>query len=279
MKNIRRKIQMINVFYAGNKRIFDMILVSTLSMAKTASEPLCIYIVTMDLSEQNPKYVPISEEQVEFLDGLVKQYNKESKVIRKDVTDIYKTHIFESKNNLDRFTPYALLRIFADYYDFPDKIIYLDIDTVINNDIAELFNQDIENYEVGVVRDVFILGQKLHKTYFNSGMLLMNMKKIKETGHLQKTRDLCKVRKMIFLDQDALNYSVTYKKMLDRKFNSIHVPHHDYSKVVVHHMCDCRHHIFFRYKSKDFDTVKKYMPYYAPLIDEVLELKKQTDLL
>ena len=108
-------------------------------------------------------------------------------------------------------------------------------------------------------------------------MLLMNMKKIKETGYLQKARNLCKTKKMTFLDQDALNFTVTYKKMLDRKYNSIHVPQKKYDKVVVHHMCDCRHHLVFRYKSKDFNAVKKYMPYYAPLIDEVIELKKESD--
>lgn len=271
---------MVNVFYAGNKRVFDMIMISSLSMAKTASEPLSIYLVTMDLSDEKDIYIPINEDQTHFLEDVIKQYNPENKVIRMDVTEIYKKYRFDnSPNNVDRFTPYALLRIFADYYDFPDKIIYLDVDTVINNDIAELYNQDIEDYEIGAVRDVFIFGLKLHKTYFNSGMLLMNMKKIKETRYLEKTRNLCNSKKMIFLDQDALNYSVTYKKMLDRKFNSIHVPKRRYDKVVVHHMCDCRHHLVFRYKSKDFKAVKKYMPFYTPLIDEVIELKKQSDLL
>jgi len=270
---------MVNVFYAGNKKVFDMILISSYSMSKHSSEPITVYILTMDLSDENPKYVPINVAQAEFLEDLIKQNNRENRVVLMDVTSIYKEHRFDSPNNVDRFTPYALLRIFADYYDFPDKIIYLDVDTVINNDIAELYNQDIEGYEVGVVRDVFILGQKLNKTYFNSGMLLMNMPKIRETGYLEKTRKLCQTKKMLFLDQHALNYSVTHKKLLDRKFNSIHVPKKRYDKVVVHHMCDCRAYGFIRYKSKDFDKVKKFMPYYAPLIDEVIEIKKQADLL
>lgn len=270
---------MVNVFYAGNKKVFDMIMISAYSMSKHASEPLNIYIVTMDLSDENPKYVPISKAQAQFLEDLIKQNNPENRVTLMDVTGIYKQYRFDSPNNVDRFTPYALLRIFADYYDFPDKIIYLDVDTVINNDIAELYNQDIEDYEIGCVRDVFIFGQKLNKTYFNSGMILMNMKKIRETGYLEKTRKLCQDKKMLFLDQDALNYSVTHKKMLDRKFNSIHVPKKRYDKVVVHHMCDCRAYLVFRYKSRDFDKVKKHMPFYRPLIDEIIEIKKQSDLL
>lgn len=231
----------------------------------------------MDLSDENPKYVPISTAQANFLEELIKQQNPENKVTLMDVTETYKKYRFDSPNNVDRFTPYALLRIFADYYDFPDKIIYLDVDTVINNDIAELYNQDIEDYEIGCVRDVFIFGQKLNKTYFNSGMLLMNMKKIKETGYLEKTRKLCQDKKMLFLDQTALNLSVTSKKMLDRKFNSIHVPKKRYQDVVVHHMCDCRAYLVKRYKSHDFKMVKKHMPFYKPLIEEIEEIKKTSD--
>ena len=105
----------------------------------------------------------------------------------------------------------------------------------------------------------------------------MNMKKIKETGMLNKTREFVRTKKATFLDQDALNYTVTHKKMLDRKFNSIHVPHRRYDKVVVHHMCDCRAWLVIRYKSKDFNKVKKYMPYYIPLLDEIMEYKKVSD--
>lgn len=270
---------MINVFYAGNKKVFDMIMISAYSMAKTASEPICIYICTMDLSDENPKYIPIKQEQANFLQNLIQKFNPENRVVLMDVTQIYKTHRFDSPNNVDRFTPYALLRIFADYYDLPEKIIYLDVDTVINNDIAELYNIDIKDYEVGVVRDVFIFGQQLKKTYFNSGMMLMNMKKIKETGYLEKTRQLCQTKKMLFLDQTALNHAVTFKKMLDRKFNSIHVPHKRYDKVVVHHMCDCRAYLIKRYKSNNFEMVKKHMPYYKPLIEEIEEIKKESDKL
>ena len=271
---------MINVFYAGNKKVFDMIMISALSMAKTASEPISVYVVTMDLSDENPKYIPITDAQVEFLDKLIKKYNDNNMAIKMDVTKTFKENRVKPINNIDHFTPYTLLRLYADIYpNFPDKIIYLDVDTVINNDIAELYNQDIDGYELGVVRDVFIFGLKLHKTYFNAGMLLINVPKCREVGLFKKARQLLETKKLSFFDQDALNYSVTYKKMLDRKFDSIHVPKKRYDKVVVHHMCDCRHHLVFRYKSKDFNAVKKYMPYYTPLIDEIIEIKKESDKL
>ena len=124
---------MVNVFYSGNKKVFDMIMISSLSMAKKSSEPLSIYVVTMDLSDEKSVYVPITQSQCDFLENVIKKYNENNRVILLDVTKIYKEKRFDSPNNVDRFTPYAQLRIYADYYDLPDKIIYLDVDTVINN--------------------------------------------------------------------------------------------------------------------------------------------------
>lgn len=43
-------------------------------------------------------------------------------------------------------------------------------------------------------------------------MLLLNMKKIRETGLLEKARALIKTKKMLFADQDAIFRSTTKKK-------------------------------------------------------------------
>lgn len=45
---------MISLLYCGNGKMFDGILISLLSIAKTASEPLDVSILTMDLSGINP---------------------------------------------------------------------------------------------------------------------------------------------------------------------------------------------------------------------------------
>lgn len=50
-------------------------------------------------------------------------------------------------------------------------------------------------------------------------MLLMNMKKIKETGLLEKAREKIKTKKMLFADQDAVFRSTTKKKLLPRIYN------------------------------------------------------------
>ena len=111
------------------------------------------------------------------------------------------------------------MRLLADKIEgMPDKLLYLDIDMMCAGDISELYNTDISDYEYAAVREKY--GSKIIRPdYINAGMLLLNMKKIRETGLLEKARDLIKTKKMLFADQDAIFRSTTKKKILPRKYN------------------------------------------------------------
>ena len=50
-------------------------------------------------------------------------------------------------------------------------------------------------------------------------MLLLNMKKIKETKLLEKARNMLKQRKLLFADQDAIYWNTTSKLILPRIYN------------------------------------------------------------
>ena len=58
---------MISLLYAGNEKVFDGILISTLSAARHASRPLSVTLLTMDLSDQDKAFTPITEKQRAFL--------------------------------------------------------------------------------------------------------------------------------------------------------------------------------------------------------------------
>jgi len=259
---------MINVMYALNKKVYNMMLISAVSVANHASEPVHFYLLTMDLHEENPKYVPIEEHERKFLEDILKKKNPLNEVTVIDCLEAYHSFEFNDVNNMKIFTPYANLRLFADKLNLPDHIIYLDVDTICNSDIKELFDLPIDDYEVLAVRDVFIWGLKNHKKYFNSGMLNLNLKKIRETGYFQKARELCNKKHMTFLDQDALNFTWTSMKLIDRKFNRIHRGFRKFNDNVIHHMCDCRAYFVYRYKSSNLNMVRKHMKCYRPLIDE-----------
>ena len=124
--------------------------------------------------------MPITEGQRKYLEDILKEKNPLNEVKLIDIKEEYASAHFNSHVESTPFTPYTLLRLFIDVVPgLPEKIIYLDTDTIANGDIAELYNHDITKYELACVRDVFIWGLKNHRRYFNAGMMLINVNKIK----------------------------------------------------------------------------------------------------
>ena len=223
---------MINILFGGNEKVFDGLLLCLLSMSKHTHEPLNIFILTADVRELNPNFKPISEDQIEILNNVLKQKNSKSRVTRIHLGQEFNSWIHSSKNKFNSYTPFAFLRLFADKIDnLPKKIIYLDTDIMINGDIKELFDIDISKHELGIVKDryghIFI-----RPKYFNSGMLLMNMEKIRQSNLLKKVKDFCSKKKMAFPDQSALNKCCKNKLYLPRKFNEQGTLKND---TIIHH--------------------------------------------
>lgn len=212
---------MINILFSGNAGVFDGVLTCMLSIFKRTktTEPFRFYIYTMDVTRIKPEYQPISEGQINFLSDIAKKYNKENEVIKKDVTELYEKEFGGCPNEQAYCSPYTLLRLFADVVEgMPDKLLYLDVDILFNRDITLLYEIDVSDYEYAAARDHY--GKYLlNPNYINAGVLLFNMEKIKETGLLEKARELIKTKKLTFADQSAVYRSTTRKRMLPQRFN------------------------------------------------------------
>lgn len=269
---------MINLLHGGNDKVFDGLMISLLSASKNTKEAIRSYVLTMDLSDINPKYQPLTEKHRKYLEDMLKEQNPQSSVTLLDITDIYKSSMLNSKNLKNHFTPYAQLRLFADMlHEIPHKIIYLDTDTVVNGDLKELFNISIADYELACVDDLYNWLNPYRwkvRHYFNSGVLLLNMKAIRKSKLFKNARELVANKKMISPDQDALNFLVKKKLILPERFNA---KDRYYKEIVVHHFCNVRrkHHFFFRVKPWMVDLVKEKMDAYNDLLDEYLERKKK----
>ena len=210
---------MINILLCGNSKVFDGALTELISITNKTKETINCYIFTADVSRIKPEYTCITDEYIEFLDRVVKSKNSENKVTKVDVTELYEQEFANSKNEGAYCTPYTLLRLLADLIpEIPDKLLYLDIGMMAASDIAELYNTDITDYEYAAVKEKY--GSKmLWSDYINAGMLLFNMKKVKETGLLTKARELLKEKKFLFADQTAVYKATTSKLLIDNKFN------------------------------------------------------------
>ncbi len=199
--------------------MFDGALTELLSITNRTKEPINCYIFTMDLTRLNNNFKPISDKQIEFLDRVVKAKNQKNIVTKVDVTELYEKEFGNCKNETAYCTPYTLLRLLADLIpDVPDKLLYLDIDMMISGDIKDLFDKNVDDVEFLAVKEKYGCWL-IWPDYFNAGMLLFNMKKIKETHLLEKARELIRTKKMLFADQDAVYRSKIKMKFLPRRYN------------------------------------------------------------
>ena len=273
---------MINILLCGNEGVFDGALTELISITNKTQEPVNCYIFTMDLSSVNEKYKSIRDEQIKFLNELIKSKNKDNLVTKVDVTNLYEKEFLNCKNQNAYCTPYTLLRLLADLVpNMPEKLLYLDIDMMAQKDIKELYDIDIENYEYAAVKEKY--GSKLIRPdYINAGMLLLNMNEIKKTKLLEKARERIRNKKMLFADQDAVFWSTTKKKLLPRIYNE--QAHFNKPDTVICHFC--KRMLWFPYprtenfKQWNVEQVHKILKCHAfdEDLEEYLKLKKEFEL-
>lgn len=112
------------------------------------------------------------------------------------------------------------------------KVIYLDSDIIVNIDLGDLWSEDISDYMLAGCLDVEIskYGNTWScehnivdaKEYINAGVLLLNIKKIRENFDLEEEcfRFLEEYSGCELSDQDAFNYVFRKSKLiLNRKYN------------------------------------------------------------
>ena len=225
---------MINILFCGNDKVFDGMMTTMLSIFERTKtkEPFNIYIYTMDVSDIKPQYLALSDEMANFLDKVAKTYNKDNKVTKIDVLDYYNKEFRNSPNESCYCSPYTLLRLFADIIpNMPDKLLYLDADLMFNGDIEKLYSIDVNKVEYAAANDHY--GKFLiNLRYINAGVLLFNLKKMKETNLLGKARELIKKKKLTFADQSAIIRSTTKKKLISQRFNDQKFL---YKKTIIRH--------------------------------------------
>ena len=194
MSNERKsEINGMNLLYCGDQNIQDGLLISILSLLKHEPDELHIYIMTMELHTAERDYHAIPNRTISFLNQLVQRTNRHSFVKKYDCTALFERQI-PRKNMGTRFTPYAMLRLFADQLpDLPARLLYLDSDVVCRRDPREFYHQDITDVEFVGVLDYygrwFFHHSLTHLDYINSGVLLLNMEKINQTKLFERARD------------------------------------------------------------------------------------------
>ena len=179
------KDELIPIFFTIDDAYAPYLHVALISLIENASKDRNYKIIVV--------YQELNEENRNNLAELVKDhpnFEMEFKYMKQSLDMI--TDRIENRLRSDYFTMTIYFRIFIpDMYPEYDKAIYIDSDIVVPGDISELYDTDMHNNLIGVVKDGSVndvaelqrymtesLGLKLGD-YFNSGMLLMNMKELR----------------------------------------------------------------------------------------------------
>jgi len=227
MKLLPDKIHVVLAVYdpcGTYSRHAGVVLVSMFSNTKSS---VCVHILhdeTLNEDSRNKLIELVAKfgQELNFIDA-----GEHIGKLRVDADKL--THVF-SRGSLFRLFIQDLLPV--------DKVIYLDCDVIVELDIKELWDVDLGDCKVGVVLDFGEITQHADncgkrraffcgyagigvKKYFNSGVLLLDLKKI-------RNMDMYSLASEFFLrypdtfspDQDFLNKIFQESALeIDRKFN------------------------------------------------------------
>ncbi len=173
--------------------------ISIASMLENCKEEhVCIHIIAID----------IHEEQMKSLLRIGKIHNNIKIIIHNfsnEFLDLGLNHSYVSKAALYKF---KIPEIFSDI----DTILYIDGDTLLHSNFLSIFDFDISEYYLAAVQDMIqVVDNKWnkrlqHEKYFNSGVMLLNLKKLREEKISEKLINYKKNdTENSFMDQNALN--------------------------------------------------------------------------
>ncbi len=193
----------INVCFTCDNLYSQYAGVTIASILKNAAvdDNLSFYIISYDISEKNKNKIinlkHIKDCNITFIvppKSLFKEFEKIKTIDYLPLVSFFRLKLSSLINDID-------------------KVIYLDPDTIVKSSLFPLFNIDISNYYCGGVLDINYekLGKKINlktdKSYINSGMLLVNLKKWREENAEKQFTKCAKqyIEEIAFGDQDLIN--------------------------------------------------------------------------
>lgn len=269
----------IPIFYAIDDSYAKFVAVSIKSLIMNANNNYNydINVIYENLSEENAKKLKSLE--TDNVKIILTEMNQNLSMI----TDKLGNRLREYTFTLTIFFRLFIPVMFPKY----DKCIYIDADTVIPGDISRLYNEDLEDNYLGCIVDKSTIDNEILASYFeevvgiprdkyiNSGVLLMNSKKLRELKIDEKFLDLYIKYgfDVIAPDQDYIN-SMCYGhiKYLSDIYDAMPNPNNKEAEkpVIIHY------NLFL--KPWQYENVQYYDYFWkyaksTPFYDEILEIK------
>ena len=224
--------QIVPVVFAADDAYVPMVTTTIRSMLDNASSDRFydVVVLTSNISWEHQELM--RECLVGGADNVSLRFHDVSSVMCEYDLATNNAHI-----GIETYYRFIIQRVMPGY----EKVLYLDSDLVVEGDVAELFDTELGDNLLGATIDVDYLGNlnmndggRLEYTktklkmsnpygYFQAGVLLLNLKAMREAYTTAQWLEFASVRDFIFDDQDVLNAHcegrVTY---LDQRWNVMH---------------------------------------------------------
>ena len=247
--------EIIPIFFAVDDKYVPFLAVTLQSLLNNASQENYYVIKIL--------YTNMSEESKEK----ISKYTRENVNIEYVDLNYYIEKIKEKLYTRDYFSMTTYFRLFiSNLYPQYNKAIYLDCDIVLLKDIAELYNIDIGDNLLGAVPDdiiqkneVFqeyvekVVGVANYKTYFNAGMLVMNLDELRKFQFQEKFLYLLEnIKFSVIQDQDYLNRICKGRvKLIDTGWNLMPTASDDMKEEDIKLI-----HYNYQYKPWHYDDIR-----------------------
>lgn len=208
----------VEIVYISDENYIMPTTVSIQSLLESIN-PECVYKITI-----------FTQSDINNINDLMKLATNQVKIEIRQVRDARLANFEDNKDK--RYcvaTSTALLKfIIADELKDIDKCIYLDGDTLIKKSLEDLYDLDLgDNYVAAVPDYPQVIYEKpridlgMQEKYFNSGVMVLNLKKIREDGISDKLIEEKRNRvDDSLMDQNVLNVVFEkHKILLPIKYN------------------------------------------------------------
>lgn len=135
------------------------------------------------------------------------------------------------------FTVMSLARMCLPDYIQADKVLYLDVDTIVCDDLSPLWDIDLTGKWFAAVAEQPGRWNPWHRPhYFNAGVMLMNLKQMREDNATEKIVKAINNGRYRFGEQDAINH-MFYDKIVEMplRYNESLVTGMTNNPAIVHY--------------------------------------------
>lgn len=257
-------INRIRVAFSSNRNLYKYLAFNVYNLLKYNKGVETLYLI---IEDDDISSIPNLEDVLNLFDVDVKIINF-SKVKYNYLT-------FDCSNLNSSFSDFCFGKLLLSEFTGEDKIIYLDMDTVVKKDISILFNMEIDDVYALGVKDYGVLDDNNHygslnisTKYINTGVMVLNLKKIREDNLVDKLFNYINNNKLKYPDQDAFNIicndKVRYIPSIFNCCNFVTKEVLNYDNIYIFHYPGYKHNwIIDHYYSEDYyvefyDFLKKF---------------------